>query len=360
MSVTSGMVGDGFYNRNSAPQMAAIEYVLPWLEAAVADMRLDDVPATVGLADFGCSEGRNSIAAMKRLIAACRRCTQRPLLTIHSDLPTNDFSGVFAGLRPAGRSVFDDASVFSAAVGGSMFGQLLPPGSVHFSMSFNALGFLDRRPLKRLPGYVLPNGPSERAGVGQVSDDERATFAMQADRDLQAFLHARAAELVGGGKLLLEVFGASDELRTCDGIYDALNGAMLEVLAAGSIDQRQYEDFYQPVYFRTLDELVAPFAAVESRLAKLYRVDRAECYEVPVSFVEAFHASGDVARYAAAFTNFFRAFTEPVLRSSFAGHPSLDRLIDDIYTRAERLVRDDPARYEFHYLSVAMLLTRRE
>jgi gibberellin A4 carboxyl methyltransferase len=196
--------------------------------------------------------------------------------------------------------------------------------------------------------------------IGQVSDDARAVFAAQADRDLQAFLHARAAELVGGGKLLVEVFGAGDELRTCDGIYDALNDAVLEVLAAGSIDRDAYESFYQPVYFRTLDELTAPFARGDSPFAKLFRLDRAACYEVPVPIVEAFRNRGDAENYAREFTDFFRAFTEAVLRSSFAGHPSLDRLIDDIYTRAERLVRDDPARYEFHYVSVAMLPTRQE
>ena len=31
-SVTTGMVGGGLYNRNSAPQMSAIDHVMPWLE----------------------------------------------------------------------------------------------------------------------------------------------------------------------------------------------------------------------------------------------------------------------------------------------------------------------------------------
>ena len=59
-SVTTGMVGGGFYNRNSAPQMSAIEHVMPWLENAVGGAPLDDGAGTLGLADFGCSEGRNS------------------------------------------------------------------------------------------------------------------------------------------------------------------------------------------------------------------------------------------------------------------------------------------------------------
>ena len=75
MTVTTGMVGRGFYNRHSAPQWAAIDYVLPWLEDALASMTLPPTPNTITLADFGCSEGRNSIVAMQRLLPVLRRRT---------------------------------------------------------------------------------------------------------------------------------------------------------------------------------------------------------------------------------------------------------------------------------------------
>jgi gibberellin A4 carboxyl methyltransferase len=316
------------------------------------------VPPTLGIADFGCSEGRNSIHVMQRLIPALRARTSRPIQTIHSDLPTNDYAGLLRGLRSEGRSVFGD-DVFSTVVGGSMFDQLLPPRSTHLAMTFNAIGFLSRRPLERLPGYILPNGPSARRGVGAVDAADRAVFAAQALADIESFLCARAAEMVPGGKLLIEVFGAGDSGRTCDGIYDALNDAVLEVLAAGTIDREGYEAFYQSVYFRTLDELIAPVATPEASLAPLFQLDRAKTYEVEVPFVEEFRRSGDAAAFARSYTDFFRAFTEPVLRAAFATrHPA--RLAHDVFARAERLIRDHPERYEFHYLSVAALMTRRE
>jgi len=360
MPVTPGMIGHGFYDRNSAPQMAAIAYVLPWVESTALDMHLNDPPSIIGLADFGCSEGQNSIAVMKRLVAACRKRTKRPIQTIHSDLPTNDFSELFKRLRPEGRSVFDDNAVYSAAVGGSMFDQLLPPRSLHFAATFNAIGFLGRRPLDRLPGYILPNGPSKRRGVGHVSEDDHAAFAKQARDDLGAFAHARAAELVPGGKLLIQVFGSGDDYRTCDGLYDVLNDAMLELLDDGMLARNDYEAFYQPVYFRNLDELTSPLADPKSPTAALFQLERAETYEVPVPFVEEFRRTGDADRYATAYTDFFRAFTEPVLRSAFQSHPSLDRLIAEIYGRAKRLVQHEPERYEFHYVSIAALFTRTE
>jgi SAM dependent carboxyl methyltransferase len=360
MSVTTGMVGHGEYNRHSATQMATMEYVALWLDEAVADMALAETPATLGLADFGCSEGRNSIAVMGRLVTALRARTSRPIQTIHSDLPTNDYCELMTGLRPNGRSVYEAEDVYSAAVGGSMFDRLLPPRSLHLATTFNAIGFLSRHPVDRLPGYILANGPSRRGGVGTVSDDDRRVFARQARADVESFLTARAAELVPGGKLLIQVFGAGETLRTCDGIYDVLNDALLEVLDAGLIDRDGYELFYQPVYFRTLDELTVPMTDDASPCSKLFRLDRAETYEVPVPFVEDFRRSGDIERYAAAYTGFHRVFTEPVLRLAFGGHADLDRLVEDIFGRATRLIRDDPDRYELHFISVAALLTRRD
>jgi hypothetical protein len=47
-----------------------------------------------------------------------------------------------------------------------------------------------------------------------------------------------------------------------------------------------------------------------------------------------------------------------VLRISFADSPSLDSLVSEIYTRAERLVREAPESYPFSYIAIAALMTR--
>lgn len=358
MAVTTGMIGHGFYDHHSGPQWAAIQAVLPWLEEAIAGASPIKKSGSLGIADFGCSEGGNSIRVMERLIAAIRRRGPCPILTVHSDLPTNDFTSLLASLRADGRSIFGD-DVFSAIAGGSMFDRLLPPGCLDLATTFNAIGFLSRKPLERLPGYILPNGPSARRQVGFVSTDDHAAFAAQAQADVESFLRARAAELRPGGRLLVQVFGAGDAGRTCDGIYDALNDAVLEALEDGVIDRGGYEAYYQPVYFRTLDELTAVVAGSSAPLASLFTLDRAETYEVEVPFVEEFEKSGDTASFARQYTDFFRAFTEAVLLAAFP-HQEPGPFADDVFGRAERLIRDHPERYEFNYVSVAMLLTRRE
>ncbi len=358
MSVTTGMVGGGFYNRNSTPQWAALDFVLPWLEQAIADMHLAASPPTIGIADFGCSEGQNSIRFMQRLVTAFRLRTSRPIQTIHSDLPSNDYDWLLRNLRSEGQSVFAN-DVFSAVIGGSMYDRLLPPCSIHLAMTFNAIGFLSRRPLDRLRDYILPNGPSMLRGVGTVTSEESTAFGAQALADAESFLRARAAELVPGGKVLMEVFGAGSGARACDGCYDALNDAVLEVLDAGLIDRQGYEAFYQPVYFRQLEELIAPVTAPGGPLASLFHLERAETYEVAVPFVEEFCRTGDVAAYAESYTRFFRAFTEAVVSAAFPVDQD-NRVVEEIFARAERLIREHPERYEFRYICVAALLTRCE
>lgn len=358
-SVIAGMVGGGYYDQHSAPQMASIDFVLHWLDAAIASMPLSEAwPTTIGVADFGCSEGGNSIAVMQRLIAAFRERTSRPIHTIHVDLPTNDHRQLFKNLRPDGRSVFNAPETYTSVVGGSFYGQLLPPGSIHFATTFNSIAYLSRRPFDRLANYVTANGPSARCGIGEVSKEDRDAFADLAEADMESFLMARAAELVPGGKLLVQNFGCGEELRECDGNCDVLNDALLEMVDAGIISREGYEAFYLPVYYRTLDELIAPLTKSNSALARIFRLERVETYEVPVAFVEQFLRSGDADRFARDYTNYVRAFFEPVLRVSFAEHGDLDRLVGQVFERIERLIRNHPDRYEYHYIAIAALLTR--
>lgn len=357
-ATTTGMSGGGFYNANSAAQWSAIERVLPLIDEAVATLPVAG-SGPIGLADYGCSEGRNSIAVLKHALPALLERTAGAVQTIHCDLPTNDFSDLFQSLRPDGEPVFGSDRVFSSAVGGSMFDQLCPPSSLHLATTFNAIGFLSRRPVDRLPGYILPNGPSVIRANGYVSEEDRRTFSQLAKQDIARFLRMRSRELVTGGKLLLQVFGCKGPARTCDGLYDLLNDAVLSFVEKGEISRETYDLYYQPVYMRDLDELAGPVSDDAFGAAGLFEVDRALDYEVEVPFVERFKADGDLDRYARDYVNFFRAFTEAVLRSSLPESPSREDMVKRIFARAEELLKANTALYPFRYAAVAMLLTRK-
>ena len=57
----------------------------------------------------------------------------------------------------------------------------------------------------------------------------------QAERDLVNFLALRARELAPGGKLLIASPGDAPDQRICDGLYDVLNDACLDLVASGRV-----------------------------------------------------------------------------------------------------------------------------
>jgi hypothetical protein len=355
--VTTGMRGAGYYNQNSAPQWAAIEAVLPWLEDEVGRMALPDV-APIVIVDYGSSEGRNSIAAMRRLVDALRARTPQPIQVVHSDLPTNDFNQLFVNLAAAGPARSPHAQVYSAAVGGSMFEQLLPPATVTCATTFNAIGFLDHPSEVEIPDFILPMGPGRpRPGVA-VSDEVRNAYAHQSAEDLTRFYRARADETVPGGKLLVATFGANECYRCCDGIYDVLNDALLELRDAGRIDREAYRRLVFPIYFRSREELIAPVVQDDSPVAGCFHVERAESMEVAIALNQLREQSAEDSAFASEFTGFIRAYSEPILRQSFRDQANLDDLIEEVYRRIQALLLEKPSDYEFHYIQVAALLTR--
>jgi hypothetical protein len=360
MPTTTGMKGGGFYDANSKEQRAALDAFLPWLERAVS--MLPEPAPTRGywsLMDVGSSEGGNAIYAMNRVIAALRKNSQLPVRVFFDDLPTNDFNHLFANLFSPNGAAFSDPEVFPAAIAGSAFSRLMPPGSLDVVTTFNAIGFLERKPGAALPNYILPMGPGPKAprdGVS-VSDNEREPFRLQAAEDLRRFYLARAEELPKRGKLLVQVFGRDERHSTSYGIYDVLSDAILDQVEAGLLPKATYEQLVFPIYFRTLEELVAPLKT-EKALGQTFQIEHQEAKEVPVPFNTALAATGDKCDWARSYTGFLRAFTESILAGAMAGDVSKSDLVDQIYQQVEKRLTEDPSRYEFHYISVAALLTR--
>jgi len=352
------MKGGGYYNTHSNEQRAALDAFLPWIEDAVADLPFpSDSSLPLGLLDLGSSEGRNAIHAMMRIIGILRHHTEAPVWVFFNDLPSNDFNQLFANLFPPDGMVIPGVDIFPAAIGGTAFNRVVPPGILHIAMTFNAIAFLEKIPQSRLPNYILPMKPSApRAGVA-VTETEREPFRLQAAQDIRQFYLARADELVSGGKLLVEVFGRNQIHSTSDGIYDVLNDALLDIVEDGLLPRRIYEDLIFPVYFRTFEELTTPIEA-DPDLAKMFRIERAEVRETPVPFNLERDKTGDVAVWAQSYAGFLRAFTEPILAAAIPAELSRDGIVQSIYRRVEDRLAVDPDRYEFHYVALGTLLTR--
>jgi hypothetical protein len=359
MPATTGMKCAGYYDQHSGAQLSAIEALRDWVDDAVADLPLPAPDRPVTVLDLGSSEGRNAVHMMAAVIAGLRRRTRQPLQTVYSDLASNDFNQLFANLEGAGRTGLAAAGVYPSAVGGSFYGPLLPPGTVHLATSFNSVHWLDRLPAVPLPDSVVYRRPHPPRPGPAVSPEATAAYTRQAEHDLVRFLECRARELVPGGKLLIAAPGDTDQARIGDGLSDLLNDACLDLVADGRLERQGYERFTMPCYFRTVPELLAPLEREGSPVRGAFAVDRAEALEPAAPFLAEFRRGGDLAAYAGAYTGFLRAISEPVVRAAFDQPRQEDAAVEGLYERVRARLVAEPERYEFRYIMVAAMLTRR-
>jgi hypothetical protein len=353
------MKGAGYYDQHSTAQLSSIQALQDWLDDAVANLPLPAAAQPVTVLDLGSSEGRNAITVMGSISAGLRRRTGQPIRTVYSDLASNNFNQLFANLEEARRAGLFPPGVYPAAVGGSFYGPLLPPGTVHLATSFNAIHWLDRLPAAPMPDCVGYRRPHPRGRGPTASPEATAAFRRQAEQDLVRFLACRARELVPGGKLLVASPGDTGQARVADGLLDLLNDACLDLVAAGRLGREQYEGLTMPCYWRTVAELLAPLEREDSPVCGAFAVERAEALEVPTPFFVEYRRGGDVASYAGAYTGFLRAISEPVVQAAF-NHPEDGTVtVDSLYERIRARLLAEPERYQFRYLLTAALLSRR-
>src|ERR1019366_2156877 len=89
------MRGAGYYSEHTTGAKLVIDAAIPLVLEAVGAMDLDRPSAPFGIADYGAADGGTSIALHQALIAAVRARTSRAIALTHTDLPHNDFSGLF-------------------------------------------------------------------------------------------------------------------------------------------------------------------------------------------------------------------------------------------------------------------------
>ena len=128
------MEGKGAYNKFAKLPAGGAALALPLLEKAVRNVAVDAGDQPVVIADYGSSQGENSMAP---ILAAIRNLRQqagpdRPICVFHIDQPSNDFNTLFEVLdSDPDRYVLDQPNVFPAAIGRSFYESVLPAGSVH-------------------------------------------------------------------------------------------------------------------------------------------------------------------------------------------------------------------------------------
>ncbi len=114
-STPAPMEGHGGYNRSSSVQAAGSSPALPLFEHAAAAVPLPRSSEAIVIADYGSSEGHNSLGPLAAAIRVLRGRIgpERAISVVHTDLPGNDFSALFQTLdSDPGSYLRDDAALF--------------------------------------------------------------------------------------------------------------------------------------------------------------------------------------------------------------------------------------------------------
>ena len=317
------MEGNGFYNRSSRVQAAGLSPALPLLEAAARSVALPPAPQPVVIADYGSSEGRNSLAPMAAAIAALRERVgrERAVSVVHTDLPGNDFTALFEALADdPGSYLRDDPATYASAVGRSYFAQILPADSVTLGWSSWAVQWLSRTPAA-IPDQV------------QVAFSRDATahaaYAHQAADDWRTFLTMRSRELARGGKLVVLTMAMDDAGDFGYGpLLESMYAALRELVDDGLVHGDELERMAIPTVGRRREEFAAPFAAGDVDGLSLERLD---VFSGDDRIFAQFESSGDAQAFGAQWAAFSRASVFPTLATALkggAGDPRAATFVD--------------------------------
>jgi hypothetical protein len=299
------MEGRGFYNANSAWQASGAATALSLFAEAASEVPLDDTEGPIVLADYGSSQGRNSLAPLRAAITELRSRVgpQRPIIVAHVDQPANDFATLFDVVdTAAGSYTSDEGNIFPCAVGRSFYRSVLPPDYVHLGWSSYAAHWLSRVPT-RIPGHIY---------VPRATADARAAFTEQARSDWETFLSLRALELRPGGRLVIVAPALDDSATTPFAVlFDYANQALVDMVAEGTLHREERERMVVSAFQRTRTEAQAPF--VDDRRFAGLTARSCTVSEVPDPSWLQFEQDRDQRALAARRAAFFRATFAPTL-----------------------------------------------
>ena len=302
----AAMEGQGFYNRSSRIQAAGLAPAVPLIERAARMVPLPPEPQPIGIADYGSSQGRNSLLPLAAAIRVLRERvgTERAISVVHTDLPDNDFTVLFQTLNNDPNSYLrGDTAVFASAVGRSFYEQILPSNSVTLAWSSWAAHWLSR-----CPGTI----PDQVQAIFSHDAPTRALFARQAADDWERFLTMRQRELSPNGRLVVLAMAADygGELGQRS-LVDAIYGALGDLKASGFLCAEEMGQMVIPSMARTRAEFLAPFGT-ESRF-DAFRVEEIEIFRGEDYFWPEFERTGDAQAYGAQWAAFSRASAFPSL-----------------------------------------------
>ncbi|CAG9327416.1 unnamed protein product [Blepharisma stoltei] len=194
------------------------------------------------IADYGSSEGYNSMVFLRQTLSKFRETSSSPILVFHNDLPDNNWVKTFKTILEFEDSYIKLPNVYFSAIGRSFYDQILPNNSVHIGLSSAALHWLSQ-PISA-PDNCVPscsNNPEFKALVSKV-----------AHNDLVTLLRQRHKELVSSGRLVIQFLTESISTAASTTI---INATTENSFNKGYITEEEKKNITIPMYGRTIEEV---------------------------------------------------------------------------------------------------------
>jgi hypothetical protein len=306
------MEGGGAYNRSSRVQATGLLPAVAMLEAAARHAALEPSPRTIVIADYGASQGHNSLLPMSAAIAALRARVgvDRAILVVHTDQPDNDFGALFRTLSDDPDSYLrNDAAAFASAVGRSFYGQILPPDSVTLGWSSWSVQWLSR-----LPGPI----PDQVQVAYSHDPAARAAYARQAAEDWHTFLTARSSELCPGGRLVVQTMALDDAGEFgYRPLLAAMYAELEKMVADRFLRPEELGRMAIPTVGRSRADLAAPFGPAR-RFGSL-SLESLDIFGGEDQVWARFERTGDAVAFGREWAAFSRASVFPTLATALDG-----------------------------------------
>lgn len=362
--------GEGVYDANSDMQRCILEAASPLIDYAAVRAQIP-TERTFSIVDYGCSEGRNSVDSVKKIIRSVRNRDKRARISVlHNDLPRNNFNRLFENLYDDPENSYLDTAdddlirlgskVFAFASGASFYGRVAPDESVDFAISSSAAHWLSNLPDLSIKDHIFH---------AFAKPDEKRKLSRLAAHDWQKFLLARAAEMAPGGRMVLTMGGrrlnADSDIEDfgCRAIIDLMNNVLKELVEENRIMRAAYERFALPIYCRSVDEVLAPFKDNHSPLADQFTVEYAETHRQKCDRFERLLLGGEADLYAETVVDNVGAYAQPALEQGLFGtterlSAEQSKTIELLFARMKEAIASNPNKFVFEPVCLFVVLAR--
>jgi len=322
----------GLYNDHSDLQRGMNEAGREALTAAAAAVAT--LGAAAAFADFGCSEGRNSVSSLAAAADAALAAGASSVAVTHVDLPSNNWAAFDAAVAGAG-GVYarpPTVTVRSLPKGAGFYEACFPAGSL--DLAFGAVTF------HWASGAGLPARLADSAIVAaRGSERERAAASAAATADWLSILRLRAGELRPRGRLV--ACNVVDD-GCMDGAWACLVDAWGAAVESGDVSRADADAAVMRVHLRTEAMWMEPLRE-GGAACPLFRVVRARVVRTPPAALTALRAgTGTAAAYGAWLAGFWEAVSRPVFEAAArasAGERTA-AVVDALFARVAALAAD--------------------